>query len=169
MQCRHRVGEGRRANGRQAAELLLKLAKKAVCASGVGYRAGGSTIRVDSTVVALITRSARYSDMKLRVIRPAPASSASVNASSTASRLATSRTNKNWVAFLAEKSPVVALSFLDGLSSIDARMRPQKTPTGDFTVSKKNAAELTSIIPRLDNLAKVVTKAIGAAESGSPE
>lgn len=69
--------------------------KKVVCASSVGYRAAGSAIRVDSTLVGSITRSARYSDMKLRVIRPAPASSTSVKASSTASRLATSRLGRD--------------------------------------------------------------------------
>ena len=81
------------------------------------------------------------------------------------------RTTKGWLDFLAENLPTRALeSFLDGLSSIDARMRPQKTSTGAFTVAKStNAADLVTIMPKLDELAKVVAEAVGAVESGSTE
>ena len=81
------------------------------------------------------------------------------------------RTTKGWLDFLAENLPATVLeSFLDGLSSIDARMRPQKTSTGAFTVSKStNAADLVTIMPKLDELAKVVAEAVGAVESGSTE
>ena len=81
------------------------------------------------------------------------------------------RTTKGWLDFLAENLPTRVLeSFLDGLSSIDARMRPQKTSTGVFTVPKStNVADLVTIMPKLDELAKVIATAVGAAESGSPE
>ena len=81
------------------------------------------------------------------------------------------RTTKWWLDFLAENHPTAVLdSFLDGLSSIDARMRPLKKPNGVFTVAKgTNAADLVTIIPKLDELAKVVAEAVGAVESGSTE
>ena len=81
------------------------------------------------------------------------------------------RTTKGWLDFLADNLPTRVLeSFLDGLSSIDARMRPQKTSTGAFTVAKStNAADLVTIMPKLDELAKVVAKAVGAVEAGSTE
>ena len=81
------------------------------------------------------------------------------------------RTTKGWLDFLAANLPTRVLeSFLDGLSSIDARMRPQKTSTGVFTVAKStNAADLVTIMPKLDELATVVAEAVGAVESGSTE
>ena len=81
------------------------------------------------------------------------------------------RTTKWWLDFLAENHPTAVLdSFLDGLSSIDARMRPLKKSNGVFTVAKStNVADLVTIMPKLDELAKVVAKAVGAVESGSTE
>ena len=81
------------------------------------------------------------------------------------------RTTKGWLDFLAENLPTrVIESFLDGLSSIDARMRPQKTSAGVFSVAKStNAADLVTILPKLDELATVVAEAVGAVESGSTE
>ena len=78
------------------------------------------------------------------------------------------RTSKGWVDFLADHYPTALDSFLDGLSSIDDRLRPLKN-SGVFSVPKANATDLVSIKPKLDELAQVVAKAVRAAESGSPE
>ena len=81
------------------------------------------------------------------------------------------RTTKGWLDFLAENRPTSVLSsFLDGLASIDSRLRPLKKPDGAFSVAKSTrAASLTSIAPKLDALAEVVSTGVRASRSGSPE
>ena len=80
------------------------------------------------------------------------------------------RTRKGWIDFLAENHPTALESFLDGLSSIDPRLRPLKK-SGVFSVpkAKSTTCDLVSIMPKLDELAQVVVKAVRATEAGSPE
>ena len=80
------------------------------------------------------------------------------------------RTRKGWIDFLAENHPTALESFLDGLSSIDPRLRPLKK-SGVFSVpkAKSTTCDLVSIMPKLDELAQVVAKAVHATEAGSPE
>ena len=81
------------------------------------------------------------------------------------------RTTKQWLDFLAEHSPEsVFNSFLDGLKAIDPRLRPLTKPNGIFLVPKSTrAADLTSIVPKLDALAEVVSTAVRTSGSGTPE
>ena len=76
------------------------------------------------------------------------------------------RTSKGWVDFLKENHPTALDPFLDGLSSIDPRLRPLKK-AGVFWVPKveSTTCDLASIKPKLDELAQVVAKAVEAAEA----
>ena len=81
------------------------------------------------------------------------------------------RTNKGWLDFLKGNHPTALESFLDGLSSIDPRLRPLEKKSGVFSVpkAKSTTCALVSIMPKLDELAQVVAKAVEAAEAGSAE
>ena len=76
------------------------------------------------------------------------------------------RTSKGWVDFLKENHPTALDPFLDGLSSIDPRLRPLKK-AGVFWVPKAESTtcDFASIKPKLDELAQVVAKAVEAAEA----
>ena len=76
------------------------------------------------------------------------------------------RTSKGWVDFLKENHPTALDPFLDGLSSIDPRLRPLKK-AGVFGVPKAESTtcDLASIKLKLDELAQVVAKAVEAAEA----
>ena len=76
------------------------------------------------------------------------------------------RTSKGWVDFLKENHPTALDPFLDGLSSIDPRLRPLKKARV-FWVPKAESTtcDLASIKPKLDELAQVVGKAVEAAEA----
>ena len=76
------------------------------------------------------------------------------------------RTSKGWVDFLKENHPTALDPFLDGLSSIDPRLRPLKK-AGVFWVPKAESTtcDLASIKLKLDELAQVVAKAVEAAEA----
>ena len=78
------------------------------------------------------------------------------------------RTRKGWIDFLADHYPTALDLFIDGLSSIDNRLRPLKK-SGVFSVPKSNVPDLVSTMPKLDELARVIAKAVGAVEAGSPE
>ena len=79
------------------------------------------------------------------------------------------RTRKWWLDYLAEHAPDGTLeSFVDGLGAVDERMRPLKTPGGAWTVPKEKTADLVSVLPKLDDLAAVVTMAVKAVEMLPP-
>ena len=80
------------------------------------------------------------------------------------------RTSKGWLDFLKENHPTALESFLDGLSSIDLRLRPlQKSGVFSVPKAKSTTCDLVSIVPKLDELAQVVATAVEAAEAGSSE
>ena len=65
----------------------------------------------------------------------------------------------------------VLLAFVGGLGSIDSRMRPARKPDGSFTVPKSatGAADLVSILPKLDVLGGVISGLIRAVSEADAQ
>ena len=77
------------------------------------------------------------------------------------------RTSKRWLDFLGETdTPGLASEFVERLGTIDERLRPRRTPGGTFTVPKgSNAATLSTVAPRLDELRTLVSDTVTRVET----